>query len=148
MANSIIIKSRTQMDKFARAVCKNLRGGETLALVGELGAGKTAFVKGLAKAYGIKNVVQSPTFLVMKVYAVKPRAKSHLPGAICHVDAYRVKDGRELLNIGLGEMLADPSVVTVIEWADRVKGLIPAGAIWMKFAYGKGESERVVSFGL
>jgi tRNA threonylcarbamoyladenosine biosynthesis protein TsaE len=137
MANRIIIKSPKEMEKFAAAIAKNLRGGEVLALTGELGSGKTAFVKGLAKAMGIKSVVQSPTFLLMKIYRAKQRA-------ICHVDAYRIKDERELLNIGLQEYLADPATVTVIEWADLVKGLIPKHAIWFHFEHGLGYMERVV----
>ena len=146
------------MEKFAAAVAKNLRGGEVLALTGELGAGKTAFVKGLAKALGISAVVQSPTFLLMKCYRVNPDASSghaaspiqgfvHRPSSIvhslCHVDAYRIKDERELMNIGLQEHLADPATVTAIEWADRVVGLIPDDAIWIKFEHGSDSMERI-----
>lgn len=134
----VVVKSPREMEKFAAAVAKSLRGGEVLALTGELGAGKTAFAKGLAKALGVASEVQSPTFLVMKCHAGK-RLK------LCHVDAYRVKDERELYNVGLQEHLAEPSTVTVIEWADLVPGIIPAGALRMKFSHGTGENERVVS---
>ena len=134
------------MQVFAARFAKTLRGGEVLALTGELGSGKTAFVKGLAKALGIKHVVQSPTFLLMKCYNIKPRATSHALRAICHVDAYRTKNERELINIGLGEILEDSSVVTAIEWADLVKKIIPKRAVWMNFSHGKNSSERIVNY--
>ncbi len=134
------------MQVFAARFAKTLKGGEVLALTGDLGSGKTAFVKGLAKALGIKQVVQSPTFLLMKCYNIKPRATSHVLRAICHVDAYRIKNERELINIGLGEKLEDPETVTVIEWADLVKKIIPKRAAWMNFNHGKNSTERIVTY--
>ena len=135
------------MQVFARKFAKTLKGGEVLALTGELGSGKTAFVKGLAKALGVKHVVQSPTFLLMKCYPIKVvHRSSFIVHSLCHVDAYRVKGERELINIGLGETLEDPSVVTAIEWADLVKKIIPKRAVWMKFSHGKNPSERIASY--
>ena len=133
------------MNSFALAVARTLHGGETLALTGELGAGKTAFVKGLAKALGIKQVVQSPTFLLMKCYPIVPRATCHALRAICHVDAYRIKNERDLLAIGLGEKVGDPGTVTAIEWADLVPELIPKNAIKIKFEHGRNNTERIVT---
>lgn len=145
MKNKFVIKSPKEMAAFAAKFAKTLKGGEVLALTGELGAGKTAFVKGLAKAFGVKEVVQSPTFLLMKCYPVRLKDARRKLKNICHVDAYRVKKERELLTVGLGEMMDDPGMVTVIEWADLVPGLIPNRAIWMTFAHGKNESERIIS---
>jgi tRNA threonylcarbamoyladenosine biosynthesis protein TsaE len=142
--NKIIIKSLEEMDKFAAAVAQNMHGGEVLALTGELGAGKTAFVKGLSKALGIETVVQSPTFLLMKIYQAQPRATGHGPRALCHVDAYRIKDERELLNIGLQEHMMEPATVTAIEWADLVEGLVPNDAIWIRFEHGSNANERII----
>ena len=157
MKKKIILKSLKEMNAFAAKYAKTLKGGEVLALTGELGSGKTAFVKGLAKALGIKHVVQSPTFLLMKCYPVLQatshnsdvRSESDMTSdlqAFCHVDAYRIKNERELINIGLGEKLEDPSVVTAIEWADLVKKIIPKRAVWINFSHGENPSERVVSF--
>jgi tRNA threonylcarbamoyladenosine biosynthesis protein TsaE len=144
MKKKVIIKSPKEMNAFAAKLAKTLKGGEILALTGELGSGKTAFTKGLAKALGIKHVVQSPTFLLMKCYPVL-QATSYNLQALCHVDAYRIKSERELINIGLGEILEDRSVVTVVEWADLVKKIIPKRAVWMNFSHGKKSSERIVS---
>ena len=134
------------MNSFALAVARTLRGGETLALTGELGAGKTAFVKGLAKALGIKQAVQSPTFLLMKCYPVGMIHGSwSMLRSLCHVDAYRIKNERELLTIGLGEKIGDQQTVTAIEWADIVPELIPKNAIKIKIEHGSKENERIVS---
>jgi tRNA threonylcarbamoyladenosine biosynthesis protein TsaE len=147
MKNKIIIKSPKEMRVFAVKFAKTLKGGEVLALTGELGSGKTAFVKGLAKALGIKHVVQSPTFLLMKCYPVKiVHRSSFIVHSLCHLDAYRIKNERELINIGLGEILEDRSVVTTIEWADLVKKIIPKRAVWMNFSHGKNSSERIVTY--
>jgi tRNA threonylcarbamoyladenosine biosynthesis protein TsaE len=139
-----IVKSEKEMAEYAAKVAKTLQGGEVLALVGDLGAGKTAFTKGLAKAFGIQDVVASPTFLLLKCYQADSRFRARVR-AICHIDAYRIKKESELLNIGLSEHLADPRTVTVIEWADLVKGLIPPSAIWLEFAHSKNGNERIVS---
>jgi tRNA threonylcarbamoyladenosine biosynthesis protein TsaE len=139
------LKSLAEMNAFAAAFAKTLKGGEVLALTGELGAGKTAFTQGLAKALGIKQVVQSPTFLLMKCYPVKPQTTNHRLQTLCHVDAYRVKKENELIMVGLGEHMNDPATVTVIEWADLVLGLIPKNAIKMRFAHGKNDAERTVT---
>jgi len=146
MRKNITIKSIREMNSFALAVARTLHGGETLALTGELGAGKTAFVKGLAKALGIKQVVQSPTFLLMKCYPVGVvHRSSFIVHTLCHVDAYRIKNERELLAIGLGEKLGDRQTVTAIEWADLVPELIPENAIKIKFEHGSKKTERIIT---
>jgi tRNA threonylcarbamoyladenosine biosynthesis protein TsaE len=146
MKKNITIKSIREMNSFALAVARTLKGGEMLALTGELGAGKTVFVKGLAKALGIKQVVQSPTFLLMKCYPVGVvHCSSFIVHTLCHVDAYRIKNERELLAIGLGEKIGDPQTVTVIEWADLVPELISKNTIKIKFEHGRNNTERIVT---
>jgi tRNA threonylcarbamoyladenosine biosynthesis protein TsaE len=138
------VKSLDEMNELAKSFAQQLKGGEVLALTGELGAGKTAFTKGLLSALGVKSVVPSPTFLLMKTYPIgknKNKVKS-----VCHVDAYRIKNPHELLSVGLGEFFDDETNVTVIEWADMAKALIPARAIWINFIHGKKENERIVEY--
>jgi len=65
--------------------------------------------------------------------------------SLCHVDAYRIKNERELLAIGLGEKIGDPETVTAIEWADLVPELIPKNAIKIKFAHGANDKERIAT---
>lgn len=142
----IVIKSPAEMEKFSRAVAKSLKGGVVLALTGELGAGKTSFVKGLAKALGIRRIVQSPTFLLMKCYPTPKaiRAKKNIHD-FCHVDAYRIKKDHELMAIGFVEHLEDDGTVMVVEWANLVQKLIPPEALWIDFEHGERMLERIVT---
>jgi tRNA threonylcarbamoyladenosine biosynthesis protein TsaE len=147
MKKQIIVKSLKEMNAFAAKVAKKLKGGEVLALTGELGVGKTAFVKGLAQALGVKAVVQSPTFLLMKCYPITRGKLQQLTTKIqtlCHVDAYRIKNPNELMAIGLGEKMGEPTTVTAIEWAELVADLLPRNAVKIVFEHGTSPSERVV----
>ena len=156
------MKKKTRSEKethdFAKDFAKKLKGGEVLCLVGDLGAGKTAFTKGLAVGLGVKGIVTSPTFVLMKIYSVKSSSAGILPEAklfngvnkahhrikgMAHIDAYRLKKGRELINIGAEEYFKDKQCVTVIEWADRVRDIWPKGCIQIYFKILKGD-ERVL----
>ncbi len=126
------MKYTTTSDKQTFALGKKfastLRGGEVIALDGELGAGKTVFVKGLAAGLGITATVHSPTFILMKPYAVK---KNKSITTLLHIDAYRLKDAAQLEGIGIEDYLEEPTCVTVIEWAQKVQALLPKKYIQM-----------------
>ena len=129
------------MHAFAKDIAKNLKPGDILGLIGELGAGKTTFVKGLAKALGIKSRVVSPTFVIFKPYDVSNKKFEHF----VHVDAYRV-EGEELQDVGIEDYFEDGSVLA-IEWADKIKKILPNGRTkWIRFSLGKNENERIVEF--
>lgn len=131
---TMVSRSEAETYAFAKTFSTSLRGGDVLALSGELGAGKTAFVKGLAQALGVCDTVTSPTFVVMKIY----RLPFDNPiETLCHVDAYRLSSGRDLEDIGIGDYMGSPNNITIIEWAERVKDIIPSSAIWMKFEHGE-----------
>ena len=88
--------------RFATAFAKTLRGGEVILLVGDLGSGKTTFVKGLARELGVKQKIKSPTFTVMNMYTVgKAATLRHL----IHIDTYRLPGVRALEDIGIGDWL-------------------------------------------
>jgi tRNA threonylcarbamoyladenosine biosynthesis protein TsaE len=107
-----------------RVIGRRLVPGAILALVGELGAGKTHLVKGLAAGLGVSDarVVNSPTFVLVNEYA------GRMP--VLHLDAYRLHAADELEALGFDEMCAAPAVV-IVEWADRVSDLIPPRGIWI-----------------
>jgi tRNA threonylcarbamoyladenosine biosynthesis protein TsaE len=104
-----------------------LRRGDVLALCGNLGAGKTHFVKGLADALGTNTAVTSPTFTLIHEYL-----GGRLP--LYHFDFYRLEDEDEALKIGLDEYL-DGDGICVIEWADKFPGLLPPHTRWFRFTH-------------
>ena len=126
-------ENEKQMYKLAAEFIKHLRGGEVVALQGDLGAGKTTFVKGIAQALGIKKDVTSPTFVLMKVYPVKHEAIKSL----VHIDAYRLSSGDELLSLGVTDFISKKDTITFIEWPERVHDILPISTIWIKIEHGE-----------
>ncbi len=117
-----------------------------LALSGDLGAGKTAFVKALAKHLGIEEHITSPTFVIMKKYEL-PTPRTSQPASffhLIHIDAYRMKDGHELEVLGWDELLNDPKNLIALEWPELVKEIVPDDAIQIAFAH-VDENTRNVS---
>lgn len=99
--------------KIAQRLANEFKAGDIIGLVGDLGSGKTYFIKGIARSFGISNnEVVSPTFVLMRIYEGKK--------TIYHYDLYRIKSYKELENIGYREFLSVADL-TVIEWADKVK---------------------------
>lgn len=109
-----------------------------LALQGDLGCGKTAFVQAFLKIAGVKGRVTSPTFVVMKRYVI-PRHP--LFKRAYHIDAYRV-DEEAMQALDLDTILADKEAVVCIEWADRIEGILPEGTLWIQCEHGQDEKER------
>jgi len=110
-----------------------LRAGDVVALSGELGAGKTCFVQGLAKGMGLQANVTSPTFILIRQHPGDP--------ALCHADAYRLESPEELEDLGLEDILAYS--VLAIEWAERVMDALPEDRIDVALSYADGEGRRV-----
>ena len=98
-----------------------------IALIGDLGTGKTTFLQGFAKGLGIKEKILSPTFLIMrKLPAVGGRI-------FYHIDCYRIKKAKEILDLGFKEMLAEPKNIIVVEWADKISSVLPKENIILNF---------------
>ncbi|OQA46830.1 MAG: tRNA threonylcarbamoyladenosine biosynthesis protein TsaE [Chloroflexi bacterium ADurb.Bin325] len=103
--------------------------GAVLALSGDLGAGKTTFVQGLACGLGIAAAITSPTFILVNRYRLPDGRRLH------HADCYRLKDAPlEMWDIGLDDLLTGEDIV-VIEWADRIPGLLPPDHLEVAFGY-------------
>ena len=94
-----------------------------VALEGDLGGGKTTFIQGFAKGLGIKDKITSPTFVIMKKYDF-----------LYHIDCYRIKD-KDLLELDFNEIISNNCNFIVIEWAERVKKILPKNTLWLKFEY-------------
>ena len=113
---------------------RTLGPGAVVAMIGELGAGKTCFLQGLARGLDVPGPVTSPTFVLVNRY------RGRLP--VHHVDAYRTDSLSELLDLGLDEMLHGDGV-TVIEWADKLLPLLPAHALVVTIS-GLGDEPREI----
>lgn len=102
-----------------------------VGLYGDLGAGKTAFVQAVGKILNIKRKINSPTFVVMKRYSL---GKASRFKNLFHLDAYRLKNEKELLHLGWGEIIADPQNIIFIEWPENVKKAMPKKHFKIKIA--------------
>jgi len=139
---TIATTSARETHALGKSLARHLRGGEIIALVGDLGAGKTVLVKGIAQGLGITRRITSPTFLLLRVYPVRQHPTIR---RFVHVDAYRVRHAAELLNIGLDDYLGKPDTITVIEWADRVKKILPHQPITITRGLKKRQNTRRIT---
>ena len=130
--------SKEETMQLAKSIADKLPNGITLTFSGDLGAGKTTFVRGLAEGLGIKEVVQSPTFNIMKIYL-----KGNRP--LIHIDAYRLADIDT--DIGLDEYIGYETGITVIEWPMYIQKLIPDYSIEVEIS-NVGDDNRQIKFRL
>ncbi len=115
---------------------KKRKGAMVVGLYGNLGSGKTAFVKKIAKNLGIKEKIISPTFVIMKRYAVpKPRRKIFNLNQIIHIDAYRLSGHGEIMKLNWPEILKNDKTAIFVEWPERVKKALPKGALRIRFSF-------------
>jgi tRNA threonylcarbamoyladenosine biosynthesis protein TsaE len=133
----IIIETNSPEETFnaGKALGEKVKPGDIYLLNGDLGVGKTTFVRGLAKGLNIKDVVQSPTFNIMKVYFKADRP-------LIHIDAYRLSDNN--VDIGLDEYIGYESGITVIEWPQFILDLIPDNKISVSIFKMDNENDRKI----
>jgi len=132
---TFISNSAGETESFGRQFAGSVKAGDVIALTGELGSGKTQFVKGLAAALGATTPATSPSFTLIHEYP-----GGRLP--IYHFDFFRVEDAQAAERLGLDEYFFGDGV-SVIEWADRFPDLIPGNARWISFET-KSETQRVI----
>lgn len=160
-------KTKELGEKFAKEMAgkvgreksaKSGKGAIVFALRGDLGAGKTTFAQGFLKGLGVKRRAPSPTFVIMRRYglpSVPHGSRGTVRGAraaragrlanLFHVDAYRLKSAKHLAALDFEKVLADPRSIVLIEWAERVKNILPKGTVWLAFRHGKRENERHIT---
>ncbi len=115
----------------------------TVALSGDLGAGKTAFVKELAKRLGIAEEVTSPTFVIMRSYAAAPGGPFQ---TLTHIDAYRIESDDEMRILSFEELLRDRDRIVCIEWPEKIENLMPEDAYPVTLIIKEGDI-RTVTYG-
>ena len=114
-----IVHSPQQTEQLATQFSKNLAEGDLVAFYGQLGSGKTFFIKALCEALGIKQEATSPSFTIVNQYEVSGS------GMIYHFDFYRIEHEAELLNLGLDDFFYSDDIC-LIEWADKIERFLPA----------------------
>ncbi len=130
-----ITASAEETERLGEDLARDLRSGDVVALVGELGAGKTTFVKGLARGLFVREDVISPSFLLARTY------EGTLP--LHHLDLYRLGGAGEMAEAGLLTYLPPEEGVTVVEWADRALAVLPSTAILVKFEHLGNNRRRI-----
>ena len=130
-------RSPEQTRRIGMRVGGVLQAGDVICLQGDLGAGKTTFVQGLAQGWGSADSVSSPTFILVNVYRRVDQSQ------LFHMDAYRLDSTPEAEQLDLDSMLADGPLV--IEWPERMAGLIPIERLWIKLEHVDDE-EREMRF--
>ena len=126
---------------FSRALTPLPGRATVIGLYGELGSGKTTFVQDVARALGVTETVNSPTFLIVKSYKLKVQSFKTL----MHIDAYRLKNSDELRRLRFDELLTDPQNLILIEWADKVLDILPVGHTKLFFEF-IDDTTRSISF--
>ena len=126
MLGRYVTKSPNQTKELASKVAKDISQGNVIALIGDLGTGKTAFTQGLAKTIGVQESVGSPTFKLISEY-------QGISFLLYHIDCYRLKNVQQFINIGGEEYIDSVEGVTVIEWADIIEDILPDKTIKIHF---------------
>lgn len=130
-----VTRSTDETLALAGAVGELLRPGDVVSLAGGLGAGKTVFARGVARALGVTEPVVSPSFTIVREY------EGRMP--LVHVDVYRIDTIQELHDLGFEELVRDDAV-TLVEWGDVIDGMLPGERLDVRLAAGDGDDERVV----
>jgi tRNA threonylcarbamoyladenosine biosynthesis protein TsaE len=117
----------------------------TLSLEGDLGGGKTTFLQGFAEGLGIKEKVLSPTFVIIRRFKI-PFSKRKSGGFKCflHLDCYRIKEIKEILELGIKEDFSNSENVIAIEWGDRIKKIFPQKTIYLKFIFINKNTRKII----
>lgn len=137
-----LVKTEEETLRLAAEYAQKLTGGEVVLLNGNLGTGKSVFVRGVARALGVRNRITSPTFVLLKVYPIKNEKIKKL----IHVDAYRVSP-EDLLAVGLSEYLNNPDTVVMIEWGEKLTKVLKKQKIKIQtIDIMINQSDRKISF--
>jgi len=121
----------TAYDKNNKKVLGNKTAAKIICLWGDLGSGKTTFSQGFARALGVEEIVNSPTFLVMKKYPLEiKKGKANL----YHIDCYRMRSLEEVVDLGWEEIIADKNNIVMVEWPEKIEKILPSSRVDIKFS--------------
>jgi len=134
-------KNEKETSKLAKILAKEVskiiskrKNALVVGLEGDLGAGKTTFIKAFAKGMGIKRRLTSPTFVLLKKYK-----------NLYHIDCYRIKNSQDISALDFEEIISTPRNIVLIEWAEKIKKILPKDKIWIKFKI-VSDKKRIIKF--
>ena len=114
-------------------------GALVLALVGDLGSGKTTFARAFAEGLGVKEKIKSPTFIIFRKSNIKNKNFLYF----YHFDVYRINSEKEILNLGWKEIISNPENIVLAEWADKIEKILPKNCIKINFKHLKGDKREM-----
>lgn len=137
-----------EAESFAGSFAPNPRGATLVTLSGELGAGKTAFAKAVAKAFGVEETVNSPTFVLEKIYVLPPKLGSWTSKfrRLVHIDAYRLEKGSDLTPLCFDELMQDSRNLILLEWPEKVSDTLPVPTAHISFV-ALPDGSHMISYG-
>lgn len=136
MKKTYISKSDKETKKIGEELGKKAKNGTVVLLKGDLGGGKTTFAQGFAKGLGIREKILSPTFVIMKKFK-----------NFYHIDCYRLKGEKDLLELGFEEIIKDKKNIVLVEWPEKAKKIMPKDAINVTFGFVKDKERKIEIYG-
>ena len=146
MKNIFLTKNSKQTKKLGELLAKEvvkshpIKEAFVFGLKGDLGGGKTTFLQGFARGLGLKDKITSPTFVILKKFKVGNQKL----GYFVHIDCYRIRKVKEILSLGLKEIMSDPKNIVAIEWAEKIKKILPEHTIWIEFDFINKNTRKIV----
>ncbi|MCX6722450.1 MAG: tRNA (adenosine(37)-N6)-threonylcarbamoyltransferase complex ATPase subunit type 1 TsaE [Candidatus Staskawiczbacteria bacterium] len=146
MDKKYITKSYKQTQKlgldFAKEILKlpTKNGAVILGLQGNLGGGKTTFLQGFAKGLGIKEKILSPTFVILKHFKIKNIKFKNF----YHLDCYRLKDEKDILELDFKNIISNPENIVAIEWPEKIKKVLPKNIVYIDFKFIDGNKREII----
>lgn len=131
------VKNEIEMQAIGEHLGRQLRGGEVLELVGDVGTGKTTLVKGIGRGLAINEAIQSPSFTISRVYPVRNGLELH------HYDFYRLQEAG-IMSHEFAESIKDPRVITVVEWSETVSEVLPNERVVIRLSYHAKDKGREI----
>jgi len=142
MITNSVLETKKIGSNLAHQILKNKASKQAIVigLEGELGGGKTSFVQGFAKGLGIKEKILSPTFVIMKRFAIHNLQFTNL----YHFDCYRIEKPSELLELGFKKNIQNPNNIVIIEWTDKIKKILPKKIIRVTFDFLTQKKRKII----
>lgn len=147
MQKIYLTTSSSQTKKLGESLARKIlntdkkKKAQVLGLIGDLGGGKTTFLQGFAKGLGIKEKITSPTFVIMKKYKLPAKIKMQ---SFYHIDCYRFKTPKEILILGFEQIVSNPKNIIAIEWADKLKKILPKDSKRLKFNFVNKTTREII----